>query len=744
MTKASPAVLCALLLCIYSAFAQKHKQSTQTAASVPFLPGTPVNTSQVDPFWGCDGGNTFVGATLPFNLLRLGPACAYPVPTSGYQTGKPIVGFTHTNLSGTGGGGRYGNVMITPMVENRNVNHRPSIKISNEYAHPGVYGVTLQRKDGDVRCRLTAGDRVGLHEYIPYTWDNKEYINVALMVDIARSHSRTPRESFVGGSIEMLSNTSLQGKCTFQYGWGTDEPYTIYFYIETEQAFDSYQFWQNDSVWIDKRQSLETSNPSGVGLFFRVKQKTPIRCKTGVSLLSTEQARLNAGNEAGFDFDKVRLKADSIWNRWLKKISLSSPSVEIQHMSATALYHTLIMPTDVSGENPKWKSNEPAFWEHYCFWDVFRTVMPLHNILYPQHQAKIARSLIDIHKNRGWLPDAWIVGQYALKQGGVNSEVFLAELMKKNNRLFDHKAALEAMLHSANAYSDQPKYYGRIPEYQRRHWLPEHVLCGTSRTQEYAYNDFCVAQAAKAAGRKAEADALFERSKGVMELFYDQEKFFWAKDSNGVWKQPFTPEYLRKDHWNGPYFMEGNSWTYSMNVPHLYNELVKRYGGREAMVAFLDRLFDKGKFEMGNEPAFLVPFAYTVAGRPDKTNTRIHEIIRSEWLPGRSGMPGQDDSGALSAWYFWVAMGIYPLAGQDFYFITVPQHLSASFEVDGKQFTIKRIGNKPHIGKLVLNGKTLDRPWLWHHEMAAGGVLEIYTADTYASTLIGLTFPDFN
>lgn len=684
----------------------------------------------VDPFWGVEGGNVFPGACLPFGMVRVGPDAEFPTPTSGYSSTKPIIGFSHTHLSGTGGGGRYGNVLITPTVGPLKIENRPSLARSNEYSKPGYYAITLQRKDGDVHTDITCTNKTALHRHQFYTWNkNQDSLIGNVFVDVAHMISRNPKDNVIDGSITILSSTEAEGWGKYTGGWGGDIPYQVFFSIRFNKPAFSSGTWTNFGSQIDS--AAQAVSGKGVGGYFRfrLKQKDEVMAKVSISYLNTDQAEKNLNSELKtWDFDQVRQQAAKAWNNKLDKVKIKGGSPEQQSMFYSALYHTLIMPTDVSGENPKWNSQEPHFWDHYCLWDVFRCLMPLHSIIYPAEQRKIIRSLLDIYKNRGWLSDAWIAGDFANIQGGTNADVVLADAMVKNLGGFDRNLAFEAMLKNAEGKSWNYNLVGRHPLYQKLGYCPDHVKCGTSMTLEYSYNDFCIAQAARVLNKPELAKTFNDKSLNYRKLFYPAVGYFWAKDSLDKWTPGFTPNFTRPDHWNGPHFYEGNAYDYAAYAPHDMRGLAKLYGENH-FERLLDSIYQLGKVGVGNEPAFLSPYAYHWLGKPHKSADAVRGLVGKEFKPGRKGLPGQDDSGALSSWFLWALSGIYPVAGQDYYLICSPYFDEVSFALEsGKTFNIQAINPSSanhYVQSATWNGQTLNKAWISHSELNKGGVLKL-------------------
>jgi predicted alpha-1,2-mannosidase len=690
---------------------------------------------KVDPFWGCDGGNVFVGACSPFGMVRLGPDCPHPTPTSGYQSTKPIIGFSHTHLSGTGGGGRYGNILISPQIGEPDWKNLASEKKTEEKAAPGYYAVILQRKKGEVKSELTANQNLGRHRH---TFLVKEAQKASILVDLSHTISRNPKASFQGCRFVAEADGSFSGSASFTGGWGGENPYTIFFRGQISLKNPSLTY-KIDTTKIPAplpapppkgkvpAGKIFTPKPTykfdtlGFALSGMVEPNEQVEITLSISFKSLDETLPVFNKALTQSFELIRGKCEQAWEDRLSVLSVKCQSPEQEKMLFSALYHTMIMPTDVTGHHPDDQFGEAHFWEFYTLWDTFRCLMPLHNLLYPNEQARIFRSLIRTGETLGWLPDAWIAGKYAQAQGGCNAEVILSEAVVKG--YLKGAKALEAWnvcYQNATKVPNHPEWYGRQPEYLKKGYCTEKVKNCTSHSLEYAYNDYCLSLMAEKLGKTDQAKFFKERSFKVLNLFYPERSFFWAKDSTEKWMPNFTPEFMRPDHWNGPYFYEGNGWTYHLGAPHLMDTLKTLMGGKQAFVARLDSTFEGKHFDMGNEPGFLLPFAYLDCGEREKSTKVVHSLLVEKFVPGTKGLPGQDDSGALSSWMVWASFGLYPKAGTDEYYLIPPFVTEGEWLLPaGKSLKVKGNGKNPYW-----NGKAFTGMKIKHADLSAGGTLE--------------------
>ncbi|MCS7004987.1 MAG: GH92 family glycosyl hydrolase [Cytophagales bacterium] len=692
-------------------------------------------TQYVEPFWGTDSkGRAFAGVCLPFSIVKVGPNCLnVPYQTTGYLSNKPIVGFSHTHLSGTGGGGRYGNILITPQVGDLDLKNRESVQKSNEVSFPAYYSVVLQRIPGDVRVELTATERAAFHSYEFYTW-KKEQIEFdgQILIDLAHNVGRKPHEQCTGAEIRVVSPVCIEGFATYQGGWGGENPYKVYFVAEFNTPAHSFGTYK-DSVFSNKLS--ESGKFIGAYVRYRLRQHQKVMVKVGISFSSIQNAKNHLQTIPDWNFEKVRLRGDSIWNSYLSKVRIEGGTPEQRRMFYTGLYRTLIMPTDLTNDNPLWQSDKPHFWDYYAIWDTYRSVMPLHTLLYPRHQQKVIQSLLDIYEHKGWLPDAWAAGDYLFVQGGSNADVVIADAIVKDLGGFDIQKAFSAVRKNAETPSDNPYLYGRQLEnyIKNEGYLNANYERCVSRSLEYAYNDYCIGKIAEKLGYVQVARQYYKRAMGIFQLFDAETGFFLAKDSLGNFVMDSHPDIKQeKIYQDAPYFYEGNAWIYATYVPHAYQVLVQKHGGNQKFVNFLDKIFDEEHYEIGNEPGFLTAYLYNYALRPDKTAERVRQLLQKFYL-GRSGLPGDDDSGAISSWFSWSAIGLIPVAGQSLYLIGSPLFFKTIIQLENdKTFTI--IANnvsheRKYIKSVKLNNKSYQYSWLTHEQILKGGVLEIEMSD---------------
>ncbi len=697
----------------------------------------------VDPLLGASGGgNVFPGPVVPFGMIKPGPDMKADMghdPNAGWNATSDIRGFSQTHVSGTGGGAKYGNILVTATTGDVAPPDSASPR-ADESASAGLYSVTLARYNIGVEVSATRRSAIYRFRYPSGSQAN-------LLFDVSHyllSGLRTGEDQLLTASaVRIVSPTEVEGSTSISGGWNKQpNSYTVYFCARTDTLAASSGTWLNGELSPgSKAVSGQAGSTSGAWLSFSTQSEKPILMKIGISFVSIAQARQNLAAEIpGFDFEAVHAAAVAKWDKALGNITLTGATPEQSQIFYTAIYHTMLMPTDRTGENPLWKSTEPYYDDYYAIWDIFRSSAPLLTLIAPERETDIVRALVDLYRHENWLPDARSGNYNGRTQGGSNAEFMLTDAYLKGLKGIDWKTALAAEIHDAEvAPADHFKEgRGSLEDWHRLGYVS---LEGSDRPasvhMEYAADDFEIALLAKGLGDTAAYKKYLQRSANWKNLwdasFSDSgfSGFIRSRHSDGSWLTPFTA--MDTCTWGGKTFYEGNSWTYSTFVPQDVASLIEKSGGAETFVRRLDAFFDvPGRYDVGNEPGFLAPYLYIWAGRPDKTDARVRQIIAASYHAGPNGLPGNDDSGAMSSWYAFGQIGIYPNAGQDVYLIGSPAYPQTTLHLAGsKDFVIEAknlSADNLYVVAASLNGKPLDRAWLHHREIAAGGRLVLTMA----------------
>lgn len=704
-----------------------------------FAQGVQDKTQFVDPLIGTEGGgNVFPGASLPFGVVKLGPDMNDNTSNSGYVSGGTVNGFSHVHVSGTGGGSKYGNIMMMPFTGDFKKGEVNS-PIQNETAEPGYYSVTLSRYD--VKAEMTVTKHAGFHQYT-FPKSGNAHILIDAGHFLSKGAAYGENQELVGSEVHVLTNRVVEGYSRVRGGWNKGGAYTVYFYAMLDTPSDSYATWRNGELESNKSRQIDNGDRTGALLTFHTSNGQQIKMKVGISFISEGRARQNVMSEIhNWNFDEVREQASQTWEQQLDKIDIVTDSQAQKRMFYTGLYHTMLMPTDRTGENPKWTSNAPYYDDYYAIWDTFRSSNPLLTLISPSRETDIVNSLIDIYKHDRYMPDARSGNSNGRTQGGSHAEILIADAYAKRLEGINYNTALKAMLKDADqpAGGNQRKQgRGGLHDYKNLGYVSTDYERAGTRTVEYAYDDFCIAEVAHGLGK----DALYQRFKkragnwkNLWRPVTDDGAtgFIWPRKPDGSWKQDFST--TKAGTWPD-FFYESQSWEYSLFVPQDVAGLINQCGGKKAFIQRLNTFFLKDLdddssvghyYNVSNEPGFLTPTLYSWAGRPDLTNRRVRAIIDKNYSDQRDGLPGNDDSGAMSSWLAFHMMDIFPVAGQDVYLITAPQFAKTTVHLEnGNTFTIEAQGlssENRFVTSATLNGSPLHQAWFHHTDIKNGGQL---------------------
>lgn len=699
------------------------------AIAVPNLAQAGEHVADVNPFIGEDWfGEVFVGASVPFGMVKLGPDLHGYGNRKGFQSTGDVRGFSHLHLSG--GSGKYDNIRVAPSTGELQPTdiHSPR---SNEQASPGYYATDLTRYR--VKAELTATRRVGMHRY---TFADAGEAHITIDLDLLGKGTGPETQRFLGGEIKVISPNEIVGVGRYMGGWNEGGEYDVYFDMVTDTPAKAMRTWLGKQLGNAQQAQSETDQPLGASLDYQVTAGQAIQAKVGISFVSQAQAHQNVAQEiAGWNFDTVRQAAAAQWNQSLGRIEIQGANEVERRKFYTAVFHTMMMPSDHTGENPKWTSSEPYYDDFQAIWDTFRSQGPLLTLIAPDRQRDIVRSLIDTYRHAGYMPDARVGNDNGRTQGGSNADVLVADAYVKGLKGIDYATAFKAMLKDATVPPADARKEGRggLDTYNTLGYVAQPTERAGSRTVEYAYDDFAIAELACGLGHAKEAK-LYSQHAGNWANLWDATQvqegvngFLRPRNADGSW----APQYLvRRGTWPDFYY-EGDLWTYSLYAPQDMRKLVTMSGGNEAFVKRLDATFDNLHFDVTNEPGFLIPDLYLWAGRPDRTADRVITFLQKAFKDSLGGIPGNDDSGAMSSWYAFQSMGFYPNPGQDVYLIGTPSFGRVDIDLgQGKTFTVIAENFTPdrvnrYVQSATLNGKPLDKAWFRHGDIANGGTLTL-------------------
>lgn len=699
----------------------------------------------VDPMIGSSGhGHVFVGANVPFGAVQLGPSNIFDGWDwcSGYHySSNTIVGFTHTHLSGTGIGD-LNDVLIMPATGplqlNKGTKEDPDHGYLSTFSHDhevskaGYYSVMLDKYK--IAAELTATERVGFHKY---TFTGKQdHPHVILDLADGMGWDR-PVETY----IKQVDATTIVGY-RYSTGWAKDQ--RLFFAIKLSQPLSSIALY--DSTAVAPGSAAKGLKMKAV-LNFKAITNNVLQLKVGISPVSYENALANITAEIpAWDFYKVVAAATAKWNKELSKIQIEGTN-DTKKVFYTALYHTMIAPSlfnDVNGDyrgTDKKVYHKPGFTNYTTFslWDTYRAAQPLYTIIHPDRVSDIVSTFLAIYKQQGLLPVWHLMGNETNTMIGYHAVPIIVDAYLKGFRNYDTALAYEAIKKSAMQQTDGIDYI------QQLKYIPaDKVGEAVAKGLEYAIDDYCIAQMAKAMHKTEDYEYFSKRAKLYANYFDPNIHFMRGKLADGSWRTPFDP--VASKHRADDY-TEGNAWQYTWLVPQDPEGLIKLFGGDAAFGKKLDSLFTisavkeqgsspdisglVGQYAQGNEPDHHTPYMYAYAGQPWKTASVIRSVTDSLYTSKPDGLCGNEDLGQMSSWYVFSAMGFYPVnPANGNYVFGSPLIDHALIQLPGnKTFEVKVIDNSKEnkfIQKAMLNGKPYTKAYLSHAAIVAGGQLVLY------------------
>ncbi|MEL6635088.1 MAG: GH92 family glycosyl hydrolase [Bacteroidota bacterium] len=687
-----------------------------------FTPGSDP-LAYVDPFIGTGGhGHTYPGANYPFGMVQLSPDTRLRGwdGCSGYHYSDSIIyGFSHTHLSGTGVSD-YGDVLLMPVNNGAELGEgdldyavfQSPFQHAREAARPGYYEVFLERPR--VQVQLSTTPRGGLHHY---RFEDPQ--SPAVVLDLEH------RDEVLACDFTRVGDRRIEGY-RHSNAWATDQ--RVFFVIEFSEAVEEVQV-----------QRMAGKENAAKGLFRFAPGTRELTVRVALSPVDLDGARANFEAElAGRDLGVVRSAVETAWRTELRKIEAQCGSETEQVIFYSALYHSMLAPnlySDVDGryrgmDQQIHRDSSHAHYTVFSLWDTYRAAHPLYTLIDQKRTVAFIRTMLHKYEQGGILPIWDLSACYTGCMIGYHGVSVIADAYVKGIRDYDTKLALEAVQHSA-----KQSHLG-LDEYQERGFISvEGEAESVSKTLEYAYDDWCIAQLAMAMGERATAEEFYQRSLSYRNLFDPETRFFRPRRYN-FWQSPFDPYEVNNN------YTEANAWHYGFSAVHDLEGFVALHGGPAGLEAALDSLFAAtsltsgrdqaditgliGQYAHGNEPSHHIAYLYNYVHQPWKTQARVREILATQYQAAPDGIAGNEDCGQMSAWYVLSALGFYPvLPGSDYYVIGSPVVRSATINLEnGRQFKIRTSNNRPehpYIQAVTLNGEPYERSYLTQETIMAGG-----------------------
>jgi len=732
----------------------------------------------VNPLIGTDKmGHTYPGATVPFGMVQLSPdtdTIPYEVNgkynkdvykyCAGYQYDDPtIVGFSHTHFSGTGHSD-LGDILVMPtsgiLQLHPGTADKPEEGFRSRYSHerekalPNHYTAWLD--DHNILAELTTTDRVGVHRYT-FPKSEESHIILDLVSGIYNYENKN-----VWTFLRIENDTLITGYRQTS-GWARTR--TVYFAISFSKPFTSYGY-ENSSTkdvyrgfW--RKFDVYNNFPEIAGrqirahFDFATSAGEQVIIKVALSSTSAAGAVNNLFTETPhWDFNRVVKEGQDKWNRELSKVQIETLDEETKINFYTALYHTMLAPTIYSDVDGYFRSidqnNSRALgydqYTTFSLWDTYRAQHPLLQLLHPKRNGDMIQSMLDHYNLSTWkmLP---IWSHHANENWcmiGYHSVPVIADAVLNGNELHQSEVALlDACVNTArNRTYDGLNYYidlGYVPEDKNG--------SSVSKTLEYAFDDWCIAQMAKKLNQEDIYIEFSKRSENYKNVYDTSIGFMRPRLSDGNFKQEFD---VLSTHGQG--FIEGNAWNYSLYVPHAPDSLIKLMGGNKRFTEHLDSLFTMdlpdsffaeteditregiiGNYVHGNEPSHHAAYLFNWSGAPEKTQERVRMIMNKMYQARPDGLGGNDDCGQMSAWYIFSALGFYPVApGSGEYSLGSPLVISAKLQLTDSSGKVSKLNivteNQSEknvlVKKVIFNGKEIKNFKIRHADIIEGGELE--------------------
>ncbi|NNK55610.1 MAG: glycoside hydrolase family 92 protein [Flavobacteriaceae bacterium] len=685
----------------------------------------------VNPFIGTGGhGHTYPGATLPFGMMQLSPDTRLEGwdGCSGYHYSDDFIyGFSHTHLSGTGVSD-YGDILLMPtneVVFNNGAEgkkgYRAHFSHDNEEASPGYYKVHLDSTEIDVE--LTVSKRSGMHRY-NFPNGSKRIV----MLDLQH------RDKLLSSEIKKINDYEIIGH-RHSEAWAKDQ--RLFFHIKFSHPIIS-----------ETASTHPLSQTRMVAYHFDHTSNEPLIVKVGISAVDEEGAKMNLETEIGDKkFEQVKAEAEEIWENQLEKIVIESPNEDHKTNFYTALYHSMLAPNLYQDTDGRYRgmdlkihqTNAFDYYTVFSLWDTFRAAHPLYTIIEQERTNDFINTMLAKYDEGGIIPIWDLSANYTGCMIGYHGIPVIADAYLKGIRDYDAEKALEAMVHSAT------RDHLGLASYRKFGFIPvEEESESVSKTLEYAYDDWTIAQMAQAMGKTGVYEDFTKRAQYYKNVYDPQTNFMRGRFRN-TWFGPFDPFEVNFN------YTEANAWQYSLYAPQDVKGQIALMGGKDEFRQHLNDLFSAetetsgrdqaditgliGQYAHGNEPSHHMAYLYNYVNKPFMTQEKVHQILTELYTNAPDGISGNEDCGQMSAWYVFSSLGFYPVTpGSNEYVIGTPLFPKATINLEsGKQFTVaaEMINEQNiYIKSASLNGKPLNRTYLRHDEILAGGVLKFEMTST--------------
>ncbi|MNJ87281.1 Glycosyl hydrolase family 92 [compost metagenome] len=743
---------CLLCICSLEIAAQQQTynvlnyQTTDLVKYVQPLSGTAASTTISALKHGEDGSekfaNTIPAVGLPFGMTQWTPQtrttevkCLPPY----FYSDSLLSGFRATHwISGscTQDYGSFTFMPITGKLQTKASDYATRFSHKDEISTPAYYSLKLP--EYNLKTEMTATLRSAMLR-VTATKTDSLYFLITSNSDEKQGFIKVDRKR---GEVYGFNPVHR-----IYQGRGKPAGFSGYFVLRLEKIAAQTGTFSNGNLL--PSDSVINQKDIGAYLGFELQKGEQLCIKVGTSFSSIEGARKNLDAEIqGWDFNALAEKNRQVWEKALGQTSIRTSNEKDKRIFYTALYHVMQHPrlyNDIDGTYPRFAGNyqlnklsKGNYYDDFSMWDIYRAHLPLMEILQPGLVNDWAQSMVLKGTQGGWLPIFPCWNNYTSAMVGDHGTAFIASAYNKGIRDYDVEEAYRLMRQNAFKVAGDVDYkngMGRraLSSYLKYGYIPMqdsvqeafHKKEQVSRTLEYAYDDYALAEVAKGLGKTGDYHTLIKRAKNYKNVFDPAVKMMRGRNTDGTWYQPFKPDSRE------PYITEGTPRQYTFYVPQDVPGLASLMGGRPQLEKALDSLFAKKEYWHGNEPGHQIPFMYNYTSSPWKTSKHVHQILTEEYSDGPGGLSGNDDAGQMSAWYVFAAMGFYPLNPvSDQYLLSVPLFNKVKIKLaNNRFFEIVRHQKNPHatfIKSLMLNGKPYSKTFIRYADITKGGKLEFF------------------
>lgn len=716
----------------------------------------------VDPFIGtADYSVTHPGAVVPHGMMATVPFNVTGSDLNRFDKdnrwwsapydirNKYSVGFAHGALSGVGCP-ELGAIITMPTVgEVKADRYERGSTYVEEVATPGYYATTYDKFS--VRAEATATERASVERY---TFLEGGQANIIVDLGTALSNES-------GAMLRKVSNTEVEGvRLLGTFCYTNQAVFPVYFVARISKPAQSTGYWklQPEMTGIEAQWSGDSGEyklynnysremmGNDIGFFFslgEVEAGTVVEVKVGISYTSIENARKNLDAEVGDStFDEVRQASYNRWNEALSRIRVEGGTEEDKTIFYTALYHSLLHPnilSDINGEYPTMEQGERGLavgydrYTVFSLWDTYRNVHQLLTLAYPERQTDMIRSMVGMSQEWGWLPRWELYGRETFTMEGDPAIPVIVDSYLKGLRDFDVEAAYESMRRSATTEGKSNPIRPDIDPYIERGYIPvgwfANDLSGdnsVSHALEYYVADNALAALARHLGDEEFAQTMEERASGWRNYYSKEYGALRPIDKEGNFITPFDPA-AGANFSNTTGFHEGSSWNYTFFVPHDIEGLIKLMGGKREFTKRLWSIFEEGHYDPTNEPDIAYPYLFSrIKGEEWRTQQLVKKLLDENYTTSPDGLPGNDDTGTMSAWAVFSMMGLYPdCPGQPYYTLTTPRFDRVEIETTHGTIAIECEGRGDYIKKVLMGGKRCDTFRISHSDLIKNGGLKL-------------------